>query len=55
MGESRIAIKVDFARLIALDTLISDPPRSMNNDLGLIGWIDQKVDVFKRMFRWNAK
>jgi hypothetical protein len=44
-------IKVDFRRLIALDTLISDPPRSLSSDIGLIGWIDQKVDVFKRLFR----
>lgn len=40
---------VDFGRLIALDTLISDPPRSLSADLNLIGWIDQKIDLFKRL------
>ena len=42
-------VTVDFKRLVALDTLISDPPRSLANDLGLVGWLDQKLDVFKRL------
>jgi hypothetical protein len=30
--------------------LISDPPRSLASDLALVGWLDQKVDLFKRLF-----
>jgi hypothetical protein len=46
-------VEVDFARLLALDTLMSDPPRSLTDDLKLIGWIDQRVDFFKRLFRFT--
>jgi hypothetical protein len=30
--------------------VISDPPRSLASDVGLVGWLDQKLDVFKRLF-----
>lgn len=43
-------VAVDFKRLIALDTLISDPPRSLRSDITLVGWLDEKLDVFKRLF-----
>jgi len=43
-------VAVDFDRLVALDTLVSDPPRSLASDLKLIGWLDEKIDFFKRMF-----
>jgi hypothetical protein len=43
-------VSVDFKRLIALDTLISDPPRSLSNDIALIGWLDENLEVFKRLF-----
>ena len=42
-------IQVDFKRLIGLDTLISDPPRSLSSDLSWLGWLDQKLNVFKRL------
>lgn len=42
-------VKVDFQRLLALDTLMSAPPRSLSSDLRLIGWLDQKLDVFRRL------
>jgi hypothetical protein len=42
-------ISVDFRNLIAHDTLISDPPGSLTSDLDLIGWFDQKLDVFSRL------
>jgi hypothetical protein len=42
-------ITIDFERLIAVDTLISDPPRSLSSDLSLVGWIDQTIDVIKRV------
>jgi hypothetical protein len=44
-------VRVDFNRLIQLDTLISDPPKSIGTDLHLIGWFDEKIDFFKRMLR----
>ena len=44
-------IKVDFNRLIALDTLISNPPRSLSNDVSLIGWIDKTFNIFSRLLR----
>ena len=37
-------VRVDFRRLIARDTLISDPPRSLSSDVRLIGWIDEVLD-----------
>jgi hypothetical protein len=42
-------VAVDFKRLIALDTLISDPPRSLSGDVGLVGWLDERLDLFKRL------
>jgi hypothetical protein len=44
-------VRVDFTRLIANDTLISDPPRSISSDLALIGWLDDKLDIFRRILR----
>lgn len=44
-------IKVNFNRLIAEDTLISKPPRSLSNKLSLIGWIDQNLNLFTNMLR----
>jgi len=44
-------VKVDFRRLIALDTLISNPPRSIGSELSVLGWIDEKLDLVKRMLR----
>lgn len=37
-------VRVDFGRLISRDTLISNPPRSLTSDLGLIGWVDEVLD-----------
>lgn len=42
-------VRVDFARLIALDTLISDPPASTDSNVKLIGWIDQHLGFIKRL------
>jgi hypothetical protein len=44
-------VQVDFARLIGLDTLISAPPRSLTSLVSLIGWLDQKLDVIRRLMR----
>lgn len=44
-------VRVDFARLIARDTLISDPPTSLSSGLRLIGWIDEHLDWVQRLLR----
>jgi len=43
-------VRVDWKRLIALDTLISHPPRSLSSDVALIGWLDQRIDFFGRLW-----
>jgi hypothetical protein len=43
--------KVDFQRLVSLDSLISQPPSSLSSDLRLIGWLDHAADLFKGLFR----
>jgi len=44
-------IEVDFERLLALDSLLSSPPRSLQGDLKGLGWIDGRFAAFKRMLR----
>jgi hypothetical protein len=47
-------VNVNFRRLIALDTLISNPPHSLQGDLRWIGKLDELADTFKRLFRKGA-
>ena len=42
-------VTVDFARLVAADTLISDPPTSVMSTLDLVGWLDQVLDWVHRI------
>lgn len=42
-------INVDFERLLRLDTLMRSPPRCIDQTLGIIGWLDEAADVFRRM------
>lgn len=42
-------ISVDFNRLLRLDTLMRDPPRSLNATLDLIGWLDQHLGFLTRL------
>jgi hypothetical protein len=42
-------VNVDFERVIRRDSLISDPPRSVDSDKRLIGWLDEVGDFFARM------
>ena len=44
-------VRVDFKRLIELDTLISHPPTSLGSDLKLLGWLNGKLDFVKRLLR----
>ncbi len=38
-------VRVDFQRLIKLDTLVSDPPISLMNNLEVVGWLDEQLDI----------
>lgn len=44
-------VKVNFQRLIQLDTLISNPPKSLSNDYSLIGWLDDNFNIFSQLVR----
>ncbi len=49
-GSERIGpVQVDFKRLIQHDSLIASPPKSLTPDMRLIGWIDQHLDLFRRL------
>jgi hypothetical protein len=50
-GQPRPAgtVDVDFARVLASDTLIGRPPRSLTSTLGLIGWLDETIDWVNRL------
>jgi hypothetical protein len=37
-------ISIDFDRILAADSLIGDPPAAVSNTLGLLGWLDQRID-----------
>jgi hypothetical protein len=43
--------RVDWARVIARDTLISSPPASLIHDLRTVGWLDEVLEVFQRLLR----
>lgn len=49
LAERTGRVNVDFRRLLRLDTLMSNPPKSLTSTLDLIGWIDQNLGVFRRM------
>ena len=42
-------IRVDFQRLLAIDTLVSSPPTSLDSNKRLIGWFDETFDLFRRI------
>jgi len=42
-------VRVDFRRLLRLDSLVSHPPISLAADLRLIGWIDERIDFIRRL------
>jgi hypothetical protein len=43
-------VEVDFDRLLALDTLVGRPPESLSDAVEWVGWVDQRVDVLKRLW-----
>lgn len=44
-------VRVDFRRLLRLDTLMSDPPASLDDDLLLLGRLDQALGILRRLMR----
>ncbi|MEB3179663.1 MAG: hypothetical protein VKL59_11605 [Nostocaceae cyanobacterium] len=44
-------IQVNFNRLIELDTLISNPPKLVNNILEIVGTIDNRFNIISNMLR----
>ena len=46
----RPPVEVDWQTLVARDSLISHPPRSLSSDVSLIGWLDARLDVFTRLW-----
>jgi hypothetical protein len=42
-------VAVDFQRLLTLDTLVSAPPTGLTNTVDLVGWLNHKFDVLKRI------
>ncbi|MHC5261453.1 hypothetical protein ACYSUO_26510 [Streptomyces sp. UC4497] len=43
-------VLIDFERLIRNDTLINQPPGNLTSTLRLIGWADEAMDLFRRIF-----
>ena len=37
-------VEIDFERLLRADTLVSSPPTSVTSSLGLLGWLDDRLD-----------
>lgn len=42
-------VDVDFERVIRLDTLISDPPASVESIISLLAWFDERIDWVRRI------
>jgi hypothetical protein len=44
------AVRVDFERLVSLDTLVGHPPSCLSDAVRWIGWIDERADVLRRLW-----
>jgi hypothetical protein len=42
-------VELDFARVLAADTLLARPPRSLASTLDLVGWLDETIDWVDRL------
>jgi len=47
-------VRMDWDWLISVDSLISQPPRSLGPDLNLVGWFDERIDIIKRLWTCAA-
>ncbi|MGW5731617.1 MULTISPECIES: hypothetical protein [Streptomyces] len=43
-------VLVDFDRLIRHDTLVNRPPGNLGSALNALGWADESLDLFRRVF-----
>lgn len=43
-------VLVDFDRLIRHDTLVNRPPGNLGSALSVMGWADEALDLFRRVF-----
>lgn len=43
-------IRVDFQRLIRMDTLISNPPNALSSTMGFLDWADEHLSWIKRIW-----
>ncbi|MFH8487506.1 hypothetical protein [Streptomyces longisporoflavus] len=43
-------VLVDFDRLIRHDTLVNRPPANVGSALNVLGWADEALDLFRRVF-----
>jgi hypothetical protein len=51
LGDPRPApVGVDFDRVLASDTLITRPPKSLSGNLATLGWFDDKLDWVRALF-----
>lgn len=46
-------VQVDFDRLLRLDSLISNPPRSLGSDMKTLGWLDETADIIGKLNPFN--
>lgn len=44
-------IKIDFGRLLQLDTLVSNPPRCIASVFDRVGWLDKNFNIFNSSIR----
>lgn len=45
-------VRVDFARLIRRDTLLTHPPANVTAGLRMLEWADEMLDVMRRVLVW---
>ncbi len=53
-GAERSAPAIDFAKLRDSDTLISDPPRTLADDLAIVGHLNEKIDILAHLLGWRG-
>jgi len=47
-------VTLNWPALIRADSLIHQPPRSLDSDRNLIGWFDERIDIIKRLWTCAA-
>jgi hypothetical protein len=47
--DGKAHVQIDFARLLAHDSLLSNPPHTLQTEMGLLGWIEDKLGVLRHI------